>query len=79
MMMFFALIIMLRDTCFRFLNETITFQFICIICVMLLVLCTVSVKRSIFFKITVNIKIHFDININIYVHIYKSLCTVRSL
>ena len=38
MMMFFALIIMLRDTCFRFLRET-TFQFICIICVMLLVLC----------------------------------------
>ena len=37
-MMFFALIIMLRETCFRFLEETITFQFISIICVMLLVL-----------------------------------------
>ena len=35
----FALIIMLRDTCFRFVEETKTFQFICIICVMLLVLC----------------------------------------
>ena len=39
MMMFFDLIIMLRDTCFRFLEESITFQFISIICVMLLVLC----------------------------------------
>ena len=38
MMMFFALIIMLRYTYFRFLEETITFQFICIIGVMLLVL-----------------------------------------
>ena len=33
----FALIIMLRDTCLRFLEETITFQFIFIICVMFLV------------------------------------------
>ena len=47
-MMFFALIIMLFDTCFRFLEETITFQFICIICVMPLVLCTEGIKRSIF-------------------------------
>ena len=39
MMMFLALIIMLRDTCFRLLEETITFHFIRIICVMLLVLC----------------------------------------
>ena len=38
-MTFFALIIMLRDTCFRFLEETVTFRFICIICVMLLVSC----------------------------------------
>ena len=38
-MMFFALIIVLRDTCFRLLEETIMFQFICIVCVMLLVLC----------------------------------------
>ena len=38
MMVFFALIIMLCDMCFRFLEETITFQFIFIIFVMLLVL-----------------------------------------
>ena len=37
MMMFFALIIMLRDTRFPFLEETITFRFIFIICVMFLV------------------------------------------
>ena len=49
-MMFFALIIMLFDTCIRFLDETITFQFICIICAMPLVLCTEGIKRSIFFS-----------------------------
>ena len=37
--------IQLRDTCFRFLEETMTFQFICIVCVMLLVLCAVGMKR----------------------------------
>ena len=37
--------IQLPDTCFRFLEETITFQFFCIICVMLLVLCTVGIQR----------------------------------
>ena len=40
----------LRDICFRFLDETITFQFICIICVMLLVMCTVGIKRLNFIK-----------------------------
>ena len=36
---FSAQLIQLRDICFRFLEEIIAFQFICIICVMLLVLC----------------------------------------
>ena len=31
--------IQLHDTCLRFLEETITLQFFCTICVMLLVLC----------------------------------------
>ena len=34
-----ALIIMLRDTCFQFLEETTAFHFFCVICVMVLVLC----------------------------------------
>ena len=42
--------IQLRDTCFRFLEESITFQLFCIICVMLLVLCTVGAQRWTFFK-----------------------------
>ena len=42
--------IQLRDICFRFLEETTTFQIICIICVMLLVLCTAGIKRSNFFN-----------------------------
>ena len=37
-------------SCLRFLEESITFQFFCIICVMLLVLCTVGAQRWAFFK-----------------------------
>ena len=41
--------IQLRDMCFRFHEESITFQFFCIICVKLLVLCTVGIQRWNFF------------------------------
>ena len=40
--------IQLRDVCFRFLEESITFQFFCIICVMLLGLCTVLERWNFF-------------------------------
>ena len=36
--------VQLRDMCFRFLEQSITFQFFCVICVMLLVLCTVATQ-----------------------------------
>ena len=42
--------IQLRDTCFRFLEESITFQFFCIMCVMLLVLCTAGIQGWNFLK-----------------------------
>ena len=38
-------VISLSDTCFLFFSETITFQFIYIICVMSLVLCTTDMKK----------------------------------
>ena len=42
--------IQLRDMCFRFLEESITFKFFCTTCVMLLVLCTAGIQKWNFFK-----------------------------